>query len=118
MSRIPFEPTPRRFKKKRLNPYKLLTILLYGDHEFIDWSQGPPEQVVILTGPMSRLLGVQPDALREYLEYLEHFGYLHGYERMRGKARFSVRVPPNIGLDLNALRGQLEASDGIPEEVE
>jgi hypothetical protein len=69
--------TDRRFPRHRLNPYKVLAILLYSRVAPVI-RLGGEGQVVVRIGPLARLLHVPNARLHEYIKWLEKHNFLTG----------------------------------------
>jgi hypothetical protein len=67
--------TDRRFPRHRLNPYKVLAILLYSRVAPVI-RLGGEGQVVVRIGPLARLLHVPNARLHEYIKWLEKHNFL------------------------------------------
>lgn len=65
-------------RKKRLNPSKLLVLLLYGTYPYLDVETlGPGSKRLTLDiGRFARLMRVKNAHIGEYLQWLEEMGYL------------------------------------------
>lgn len=87
------ERVSRNFSKNRLQPYKLLALLLYGNYEWAVWRS--PDTVEVKTGPLSRLIGVSYGKLREHIDWLVARGYLTYAATDHGKGLLVVRRPPD-----------------------
>ena len=92
-----------RLPRHKFNPFKIMCVLLYGDHPFIRWDQ---DRVVLGNGSMARLFKVPNSRMREYLEWLEKMGYITELEFSYGKSEFRIVIPPQLSnLDIGQLRG-------------
>lgn len=79
--------------RKRFLPYKLLSLLLYGRHS---WLQVELDGSLTLgLGPLARLLRTDPKRIKEYLLWLETRNYLCEVSFTHGQAKVSLRPPPN-----------------------
>ena len=97
-------------RRHRLNPFKLLCLVLYGDYDFVSWAA--EGQVELRNGPMARLMRVPNSRLKEYLEWLSHWNYIESLETDEyGVSRFQVNVPARWSDKLNA------SSFLLPEEM-
>lgn len=81
---------PRQLK---LNPFKVLCLILYGSYDFIVWEEDYAE---ISIGPFARLLQVKNDRLKEYLQWLHSFEYLNEVHFVRGTAFIRLRIPERL----------------------
>lgn len=78
-------------RKRRLNPYKVLCLVIYGNYEFITWNG--IDKVELRLGPLARLIQIQNYRLKDYLYWLQDFGYIEDLKYDYGKAWFRVIVP-------------------------
>lgn len=83
--------------RTKLQPYRLLTCILYGDYSFVEWKSST--RVKIRNGAFSRMLRVSNSKVREYLRYLQDLGYFSDLNTDHGWAEFTVRFPPRRGDD-------------------
>lgn len=82
--------------RHRLNPYKILILLLYADVSPITHLGFTPEggvRLAIGTGGFARLLRVSTGRLHEYFQWLEGCGYLTVESRIRGELVATVHRP-------------------------
>jgi len=65
-------------RQQRLNPSKLLVLLMYGTYPYLDVEtiDGETRQLTLEIGPFARLMRVKNGAISEYLQWLEQMGYL------------------------------------------
>ena len=73
-------------------PYQLLTILLYGD---MDWIEREWPQVVIPVGTISRHMKVRPFQVQAALEWLFH-GDIISYEWYSNYAVIKATAPKGL----------------------
>lgn len=78
-------------RQRKLNPYKVLCVILFADTDFITWTS--EALVSVKLGPLSRSLGLPNYRVREYLIWLENNQYLENLDLSYGKADFLVRLP-------------------------
>ena len=76
-------------RRDRLNPYKILCILLYQARPDVVWQE---DIVLIKTGPFARSLRVPSSRLREYLSWLEEYGFISDLQLKYGRAIFAIRA--------------------------
>lgn len=86
------ERQSRNFSKNRLQPYKLFTLLMYGNYEWAEWQT--EDKVVIKTGPAARLMNVTANKLREHIDWLVARGFFTYAASDYGVAILIVRRPP------------------------
>lgn len=66
-------------RKHRLNPMKLLTLLLYGDYPYLEYLGSQPSgaaRISIKPVSFAKLLRVRTSHIHEYLEWLESQSYI------------------------------------------
>lgn len=65
-------------RQHRLNPSKLLVLLLYGTYPYLDVEEVSPiyKRLTLNIGKFARLMRVKNIHIVEYLEWLESMGYL------------------------------------------
>lgn len=81
-------------RRNRLNPFKVLCHLLYSDLDYLEWNG---LSCRLPTGKFARFLRVPNSRLREYLAWLEHWGYLADVDASeRGYVSLRVSVPPRL----------------------
>lgn len=78
-------------RQRKLNPYRVLCVILFADTDFITWTS--PEVATVKLGPLSRSLGLPNYRVREYLLWLEHNQYIANLDLSYGQADFSVLMP-------------------------
>lgn len=78
---------------KKLKPYQVLVLLLYGT--FPDWAEWDGPGVTIRLGPLARLIGVTNYRLIGYLQWLETMGFIEDLEHTHGKASLKLVAPPS-----------------------
>jgi len=81
----------QKFRRHRLNPFKILVLLLYGDHSFVLWADDG-QTATLYIPDFARFLRVPGDRFREYLVWLQDGGYLSMLNSARGFA--TVRLTP------------------------
>ena len=84
---------PAKPLRNRLIPYKLLILMLYGEHHFINRS-GP--SVTLNLGPLSRHLRVSSSRLRDQLDWLLTNRYFSSVAMSRGVALVDLRLPAGL----------------------
>lgn len=85
----------RVVRRHRLNPFKVLCLVLYGNYEFL--LVGQDGLISIENSPFARILRVPNCRLREYLEWLAHWGYIRDLDTdTYGISKFRV-TPPVAG---------------------
>lgn len=77
-------------RKHRLNPFKVLTLCLYGRQSFITREDN---KVSIKKSPLCRVLRIPSFRLVDYLNWLAMFGYITDLELKYGTAEFKVAKP-------------------------
>jgi len=80
-------------RRHKVNPLKIMCILLYGEHEFVRWEGST---TTIMNGPMARHVRVPNSRLREYLRWLEAAGYITELDMTYGSSTFQVVPPPAL----------------------
>lgn len=91
-------------RRHKLNPFKVMMVLLYESHDYIRWSDS---RVTVLNGPLARRLKVPNSRLREYFEWLAHWEYISDLEFSYGKSQFQIQMPPQL-TNLTVTGGKLE----------
>ena len=82
-------------RKHRLNPFKVLCLLLYGDYDFVRWTD--TGHIEIDNGPFARHLRVPNHRLKEYLEWLAHWDYILELDTDNyGVSTFKVVIPEKL----------------------
>jgi len=82
-------------RKHRLNPFKVLCVLLYGECSFVTWTE--LGIVEVRNGPFARLLRVPNYRLKEYLEWLAHWSYITELDTdTYGISTFRISIPENL----------------------
>lgn len=77
-------------RHRRLNPFKLLCVILFAETDFITWNS---RAVSVRLGPLSRITGYPNYRTREYLLWLEFNQYISDLELKYGSATFTVNLP-------------------------
>lgn len=80
-------------RRHKLNPFKVMMVLLYESHDYIRWSD---KRVTVRNGPLARRLKVPNSRLREYFEWLAHWNYIEGLTFVYGKSSFEIVIPPQL----------------------
>lgn len=80
-------------RKHRLNPFKVLCLLLYGEFDFMTYQDGATHVEV---GPFARHIRVKNDRFKEYLQWLETYGYITDLELGYGVAQFRISPPKHL----------------------
>lgn len=84
----------RRPQRLRLAPFKILSLLLYGDYP---WLQPDAEgSLTLRLSSMARDMRVSRERLREHLRWLHEWGYLKRVEFDHGSATIRLASPPNL----------------------
>lgn len=79
---------------RKLHPFKLLCIVLWGQHtESVRWTGSLCR---VYHGPLARLLGVSNHKFRSYLDDLARMGYITNLVTDWGSSTFKI-VPPQPG---------------------
>ncbi len=92
----------RRPNRLRLVPFKILSLLLYGDYPWLQLdAQG---LVVAKLGQMARSMRVSRDRLGEHLQWLVDHGYINELHLGRFEARIRLATPPALVDQLGAER--------------
>lgn len=81
---------------KKLHPFKIVCLLLYGSHSTVTWEGGGYLEMKL--GPWAKMLGVPNDKLRVYLEDLQRMRYIAGLTFSYGRANFRLLPPPQDRL--------------------
>lgn len=98
---------------RRLTPYKILTMVLYGSYDFVSWSG---ERVTLKNGPFSDFFGLHPHRLKNYLNWLEEMTFIKNLSREWGTTSFEVVIPPRLA-ELGITVGSLKDSGEDEDEV-
>lgn len=78
--------------KRRLNPNKILVLLLYGDYAFVERKGNG--RVRIRTGALARFVRVPNARLKEYILWLESpCGLVRDVEIYHGYIELTVKYP-------------------------
>jgi hypothetical protein len=93
--------------RHRLNPFKVLVLLLYGDYSWL--RRGPDGTVSFRNSDMCRILRVSSSRFREYLTWLHTGRYISEFS-MTPMGRSTLRLrAPQIG-DLTPSRAHSEVA--------
>ena len=86
-------------RKSRLNPSKLLVLLMYGSYPYLDVRTFSPniQELVLDIGSFSRLMRVKKIHIAESLEWLDAMGYISLIEIDNKKATVLISTPPLFG---------------------
>jgi len=82
-------------RRDRLNPYRIMCLLLYSDHDCVTW-HNKEGRVTVQAGPFARILRVPSSRLREYLSWLEQYGFIDELSFKYGESSFKIRMPDNL----------------------
>lgn len=82
---------PHGPRQRRLNPFKILCVILFSDTDFITWNS--KEAVSVRLGPLSRAMGMPSYRVREYLIWLDYNHYISQLELEYGSADFILKLP-------------------------
>lgn len=69
---------PKKSRKSRLNPSKLLVMLLYGSYPYleVEYLSNDSRCLTLEIGKFARLMRVKNAHISEYLQWLEEMGFL------------------------------------------
>jgi hypothetical protein len=84
---------PAKPLRNRLIPYKLLILMLYGDHHFVSRTG---LSVILYLGPLSRHLRISSSRLRDQIDWLLTNRYLSSVAMSRGVAIVDLRLPAGL----------------------
>lgn len=79
--------------KQRLVPYKILGMLLYGNHDFMEASE--EGDISVKSGPFCRILRIPNHSLREAIIWLHRMGLIESYGFSYGKVSVRLKTPRN-----------------------
>jgi len=83
-------------RQQRLNPSKLLVLLLYGHYPYMETEtrkESDIKRVTIKIGGFARLMRVRNAHIVEYLEWLEQMGFLTITKRTKRTATLIIEEP-------------------------
>jgi hypothetical protein len=83
-------------RKKRLNPSKLLVLLLYGTYPYLEVEaiDGVSKRLTLHIGKFAKLMRVRKEHIQEYVSWLETMGFLV----VTGQDRYHITVIVDIPL--------------------
>ena len=82
-----------KLPSNKINPYKILVLLLYHDYSWAIWDC---DRCTIQTPKLARLLGKSSYRIREYIKWLQEKGYIYDLSLNIGTLSFTVTEPPNL----------------------
>lgn len=85
--------TNKLYKERHL-PYRILGLILYGSHPFIETTEDG--QIEIATGPFSRLFRITGNRLRTHVTWLHQMGLIESFSFSYGKVSVRPKVPTNL----------------------
>lgn len=85
-------------RKHRLNPNKVMVLLLYGSYGCVTSASGRVGHLKMKIGEFARLIRVPNSRLREYLEWLNHWEFITDLQLSHGEAVFQV-TPPALFME-------------------
>lgn len=82
-------------RKTRLNPSKLLVLLLYGTYPYLDVKDfsNNSKKLILDVGKFARLLRVRNSDIVEYLTWLEQMSFITIIEVSNKKATVIITLP-------------------------
>lgn len=83
-------------RQHRLNPSKLLVLLLYGSYPYLETDSQPDSDVKRVTlkiGGFAKLMRVRNAHIVEYLDWLEQMGFLTVTKRTKRTATVIIEEP-------------------------
>ena len=82
-------------RQQRLNPSKLLVLLLYGTYPYCDVTQfgGAAKKLTLQVGKFARLMRVRNSNIVEYLQWLEEMGFITVVELSNKEATVIIEIP-------------------------
>lgn len=83
--------------RAKLQPFRLLMLLLWGEHSFADWAG---DTVCVRPTGLSRVFRVSHGRLYGYLEWLQEKGYVRGLSRDTKKQFCFTVVRPGRWTDV------------------
>lgn len=86
---------PKQSRKARLNPSKLLVLLLYGTYPYmkVEEVEEGLKEVTLEIGPFARLLRVKNAHIIEYVEWLEEMNFLSIIAKNKGSLTVALETP-------------------------
>ena len=79
--------------KSRLYAFKILAMLLYGNHSSATWVGN---HALLRSNQFALATGTDPTRLRVLLFWLERYGYVANVETRWGFIEFDLVVPPRL----------------------
>jgi hypothetical protein len=77
----------------KINPYKILVLLLYGTYDFVKWDC---DLCTGRTNQLARLIRKPTHRVRDYLRWLADRGYIQDLQLDWGKFKFKQPTPKNL----------------------
>lgn len=91
--------------KKALTPYKIITVLLYGEYSFVEWDK---DKVTLNNIKFCRFFGMHQTRFKKHVDWLEEAGFIRKVSRPLGSTTFEVIMPQNLadmGMTISSVRG-------------
>lgn len=92
----------RRPQRLRLAPFKILSLLLYGEYSWLQPEAGGLLHVQL--SEMARDMRISRDRIRDHLMWLAEHNYVREVEFTHGRATIRLEVPPVLDNVLGAER--------------
>jgi hypothetical protein len=82
-------------RKTRLNPSKLLVLLLYGTYPYLDVEavDGGSKRLTMTIGKFANLMRVRKDHIMEYLAWLEEMNFITIIKKSKDKTTLILDTP-------------------------
>ncbi len=82
-------------RKKRLNPSKLLVLLLYGSYPYMKVEQGSNDlvRITLTLGKFAKLMRVRKSHVVEYLDWLDKMQYISIVDNDNKEATVTIAKP-------------------------
>lgn len=83
-------------RKKRLNPSKLLILLMYGSYPYLEvnFKDDNTRELILDIGSFARLMRVKKQALVEYIDWLDMMGYIVLVSKSNRTIKLDIHTPP------------------------
>lgn len=79
---------------RKLNPYKILCVILFAETDYITWNT--PEVVTVKLGPLSRAIGIPNYHVRDHLRWLESNRFISDLVLTYGGANLRITLPVRV----------------------
>ena len=84
---------------RKLHPFKLFIIILYGSHASVEWSG---LTATVRNGAIAKVMDVAIDRRKDYFRELERMGYVKELTFEWGTSTFTLVPPPRLGARSDA----------------